>query len=300
MKDIKFIACDLDGTLLTDNKDILVSTYHSLMEAQKKGIRLILASGRNSAMIAPYAEKLQLDQYGGYMVGCNGHHIVNAQTGSRIENESIDVETSARLFDFAKKHHLQFLAEHVRGFYVYVPKSLFPIKIAVGYLKQRHKLKRKHQGDYSVLGGFTMSAQAFVKSVNKPKDIDESCIKIGITHFPKVIQWALSNMDADLKEKLNVMNVTSYWVDIMPKGIDKSAAIAQILIENGLGFESLMAFGDAENDIGMIKKAAIGVAMGNAMDLIKENADLLTESNEENGIGLVVDRLLKTILQSFE
>jgi hydroxymethylpyrimidine pyrophosphatase-like HAD family hydrolase len=61
-----------------------------------------------------------------------------------------------------------------------------------------------------------------------------------------------------------------------------------------------MAFGDAENDIGMIRKAAIGVAMGNAMDLIKGNADLLTESNEENGIGLVVDRLLKTILQSFE
>jgi hypothetical protein len=296
MKDIKFIACDLDGTLLTDNKDILVSTYNSLMEAQKRGIRLILASGRNSAMIAPYAEKLQLDVHGGYMVGCNGHHFIDAQTGSRIENESIDMETSARLFEFAKKHHLQFLAEHARGFYVYVPKSLFPIKILVGYLKQRHKLKRKHQGDYSVLGGFTMSSQAYVKSVNKPTDIKENCIKIGITHFPRVIKWALSNMDTDLKERLNVMNVTSYWIDIMPKGIDKSAAIEHILNINGFGFESLMAFGDAENDIGMIKKAAIGIAMGNAMDLIKENADQITQSNEENGIGLVVDRLLKSIL----
>ncbi|PKM88043.1 MAG: hypothetical protein CVU85_04770 [Firmicutes bacterium HGW-Firmicutes-10] len=296
MRAIKFIACDLDGTLLTDNKDILVSTVNSLIEAQKRGIRLILASGRNSAMIAPYAEKLQIDQYGGYMVGCNGHHIVEAQTGIRIENESMDVATSARLFAFAKKHHLQFLAEYPRGFYVYVPKSLFPIKIVVGYLKQRHKLKKRHQGDYSVLGGFTMSSQAYVHSVSKPADIKESCIKIGITHFPKMLNWAIGKMDADLREKLNVMNVTSYWIDIMPKGIDKSAAIEQILVNNGVGFESLMAFGDAENDIGMIKKAAIGVAMGNAMNLIKENADQITQSNEENGIGLVVDRLLKSIL----
>lgn len=296
MTDIRFIACDLDGTLLTDNKDILVSTYNSLMEAQKRGIRLILASGRNSAMIAPFAEKLQLDRYGGYMVGCNGHHIVDAQQGVRIENESIDVITSAQLFAFAKKHHLQFLAEHPRGFYVYVPKSLFPIKMLVGFLKQRHKLKKKHQGDYSVLGGFTMSTKSYVNSVNKPADIKEECIKIGITHFPKVIKRALEKLDEDLREKLNIMYVTSYWVDIMPKGIDKSVAIEQILSQNGVGFESLMAFGDAHNDVGMISKAGIGIAMGNAMETIKQNADQITKSNEENGIGLVVDRLLKVIV----
>jgi Cof subfamily protein (haloacid dehalogenase superfamily) len=295
MKNIKFVACDLDGTLLTDNKDILVSTFNSLMEAQKKGIRLILASGRSSAMIEPYAEALQLDRYGGYVVGCNGHHIINAQSGVRVENGSIDVPTSARLFAFAKKHHLQFLAEHPRGFYVYVPKSLFPIKILVGFLKQRHKLKKKHQGDYSVLGGFTMSSQAFVHSVNKPADIKEACIKVGITHFPRVIKGAFEKMDEDLKENLNIMLVTSYWVDIMPKGVDKAAAIEQILVENGLGFESLMAFGDAQNDVEMIRKAAIGVAMGNAMESVKLQAVQITESNEDNGIGSVIDRLLKVI-----
>jgi Cof subfamily protein (haloacid dehalogenase superfamily) len=295
MPDIKFIACDLDGTLLTDNKDMLVSTVKSLMEAQKKGIRLILASGRNSAMIEPYAEKLQLDRYGGYMVGCNGQHIIDAQKGVRIENESMDVKTSALIFAFAKKHHLQFLAEHARGFYVYVPKSLFPIKILVGYLRQRHKLKKKHQAAYSVLGGFTMSTQAYVHSVSRPSDIKDECIKIGITHFPKVIARALTKMDPQLKEKLNVMNVTSYWVDIMPKEIDKSVAIEQILTQHNVGFESLMAFGDAQNDVGMIKKAAIGIAMGNAMDIVKQTADRVTLSNEENGIGLVVDDLLKVI-----
>jgi Cof subfamily protein (haloacid dehalogenase superfamily) len=295
MKDIKFIACDLDGTLLTDNKDIDTFTFNSLMEAQKRGIRLILASGRNSAMIAPYAEQLQLDRYGGYVVGCNGHHFINAQSGVRFENELMDVNTSSRLFAFAKKHHLQFLAEHPRGFYIYVPKSMFPVKILVGFLKQRHKLKKKHQGDYSVLGGFTMSAQSFVNSVHKPEDIKEACIKIGITHFPNFLKRALEKMDEDLRENLNIMHVTSYWVDIMPKGIDKSVAIEQILVQNNVGFESLMAFGDAQNDIGMISQAAIGVAMGNAMESIKQNADQITMSNEENGIGLVVDRLLKVI-----
>lgn len=295
MKNIKFIACDLDGTLLTDNKDMLVSTVDSLIEAQKKGIRLILASGRNASMIEPYAEKLQLDTYGGYIVGCNGQHIIDAQKGLRIENESLDVETARKIFAFAKKYHLQLLAEHARGFYIYVPKSLFPVKIFVEFLKQRHKLKKKHQGAYSVLGGFTMSSQSYVNNVSKPQDIKEPCVKIGLTHFPGILKHAIRSMDHELKEQLNIMNVTSYWIDIMPKSIDKSAAIGQILKIHGLSFDSLMAFGDAENDIQMIKKAAIGVAMGNAMDLIKLNADQLTASNEDNGIGIVVDRLLKVI-----
>lgn len=275
---------------------MLVATVNSLMEAQKKGIRLILASGRNAAMIQPYAEQLQIDRYGGYIVGCNGQHIIDAQKGFRFENESLDVETSKKIFAFAKKYHLQMLAEHARGFYIYVPKSLFPVKIFVEYLKQRHKLKKKHQAAYSVLGGFMMSSQTYVSSVFKPSDIDEPCVKIGFTHFSGILRHAIRRMDHELKEQLNIMNVTSYWIDIMPKGIDKSAAIEQILTMNGLGFDSLMAFGDAENDIQMIKKAGVGVAMGNAMELIRQSADQITASNEENGIGLVVDRLLKVIL----
>ena len=130
---------------------------------------------------------------------------------------------------------------------------------------------------------------------SKPADIKENCIKIGITHFPKIIDLALEKMDADLKERLNIMHVTSYWVDMMPKGIDKSAAIEQILVANGVGFEALIAFGDAHNDLQMIRKAGIGIAMGNAMETIKQHADQITESNEDNGIGSVVDRLLKVI-----
>lgn len=54
-----------------------------------------------------------------------------------------------------------------------------------------------------------------------------------------------------------------------------------------------MAFGDAENDIEMIKEAGIGVAMGNAMDSVKKVADVVTSSNDENGIGQVIDDLLE-------
>ena len=57
--------------------------------------------------------------------------------------------------------------------------------------------------------------------------------------------------------------------------------------------ENVMAFGDAENDIEMIKEAGIGVAMGNAMDSVKKVADVVTSSNDENGIGQVIDDLLE-------
>ena len=82
------------------------------------------------------------------------------------------------------------------------------------------------------------------------------------------------------------------WLEIMPKGVSKASALDKIARRLGYTMNEVMAFGDAENDLVMLEKAGIGVAMGNAMEAAKEAADVVTKTNDENGIGVVIDSLL--------
>ena len=69
---IKLIAMDMDGTLLRSDNTISQNTKNILLEAQKKGIILALASGRSYAKLLPYAQQLQMQKYGGYLIEVNG------------------------------------------------------------------------------------------------------------------------------------------------------------------------------------------------------------------------------------
>ncbi len=90
-----------------------------------------------------------------------------------------------------------------------------------------------------------------------------------------------------LDELLDECSITSWnetGIDIIPKGGGKSAGIQKFLDENGMDASEVMAFGDGENDMDMIKFAGIGVAMGNAGDAVKAVADYVTDTVDNDGL----------------
>ena len=80
----KLIALDLDGTLTNSEKHITPRTKAALMEAQKRGVRLVLASGRPTFGIMPLAKELELARYGGFILAFNGGKIVDCKTGKTV------------------------------------------------------------------------------------------------------------------------------------------------------------------------------------------------------------------------
>ena len=80
----KLLVLDLDGTLTNTKKEITEHTRNTLMEAQERGIKIVLASGRPTYGVAPIAEKLELKKYGGYILSYNGGEIINWQTGEMM------------------------------------------------------------------------------------------------------------------------------------------------------------------------------------------------------------------------
>lgn len=91
---------------------------------------------------------------------------------------------------------------------------------------------------------------------------------------------------------MGVFRSEPYFLELVPKGIDKAQSLAVLLKEINMTKEEMIAVGDGFNDLSMIKFAGLGVAMANAQDVVKENADYITLSNEEDGVAHVVHEFI--------
>ena len=93
-------------------------------------------------------------------------------------------------------------------------------------------------------------------------------------------------------DELSIYRSAPFFVEIMAQGIDKAASLDRLVKHMGIKREEVMAFGDGYNDLSMIEYAGMGVSMANGVDEVKENADFVTLSNDEDGIAYALEKLL--------
>ena len=98
----KLIALDLDGTLTNDKKEILEETKEVLIELAKKGIHIVLASGRPTPGLFKEAKELKFDEVGGYLLSFNGAWVINYQTGEVIYEQTLTADVAHEMYDRAK------------------------------------------------------------------------------------------------------------------------------------------------------------------------------------------------------
>ena len=95
-----------------------------------------------------------------------------------------------------------------------------------------------------------------------------------------------------LPDDLTVVQTAAFYLEVIPRAINKGQGILDICRALQMQPEEVVAFGDAENDIPMLRAAGVGVAMGNADPAVKAAADMVTLSNNEDGIAFALDQLL--------
>jgi Cof subfamily protein (haloacid dehalogenase superfamily) len=292
MKHIRVIVSDIDGTLLNDEKELTDVTRDTLIEAQEKGYKLILASGRNVAMVMPLAKQLRMDEFDGMIIGSNGQQRYDFKDEEFVEDGILDSELAKEIFMFSKRNQLQVLVEHKGGFLIHTPWILLPVKIILLYLKTRHLLKRKQTEPYQILSGFMMEPSMKVKSLRYPKQLDIEVTKMGISQYKLLFQSKEKRLNELFKSKANLSKVTSFWYDVMPLGMSKAVGLEWASKKWNIPLSEFIAFGDANNDIEMINAVGLGYAMANAMDEVKQAADYICASNNDNGIASVISALI--------
>lgn len=264
----KLLVLDLDGTLTNSKKEITPNTLQTLTEAQEKGIKIVLASGRPTYGVAPLAEKLQLEKYEGYILSYNGGEIIGWKTKEMMYKNLLDHAVLPYLYECAKKNQFAILTYDGEYVLTETPDDEYLIKEA-----KLNGMKIK-------------KVDNFLAAVKHPI---AKCLIVGDPDRLAILE---KEMYEHLKDRMGVFRSEAYFLELVPKGIDKAQSLAVLLKEINMTKDEMIAIGDGFNDLSMIQFAGLGVAMANAQDIVKESANYITLSNEEDGVAHVVRKFI--------
>lgn len=265
---IKAIFLDLDGTLNNDQKVITPRTLNALMAAQKLGVRIVLASARPSPGLHRERDMLRLKEYGGILMSYNGGRIVDAATDRVLFETAMEQETAKRVLRLLKELPVTPILDDGKQFYV---------TDAMGY-KVRYECRNNNMECSAV-----EDLSAFLSF---------SPVKILMSVTPEQLLGVQQKIRSFLPRALTVVQTAPFYLEVIPSSINKGQGVVDTCRALGIGTEDAIAFGDAENDIPMLKAAGVGVAMANATEEVKAAADAVTESNNADGIALWLEKNL--------
>ena len=255
---IKMVAIDLDDTLLTGDLKISPLCIQMIRQAQELGVMVTLATGRMYRSALPYARQIGTDipliTYQGALVKSS-----NSETVSYFkpvpEQEAHEV--------------MQYFKQQQVHFHTYIDDQLW-----------LEKLTDEGQAYVDLAGVEPQIVGDLARAIEgrQPMKI------LAVSHNERLILEMEEELKTRFAGKLNIMRSKPYYLEAMHNQANKADAL-QILASN-LGFkrEEVMAVGDSYNDLDMLTWAGIGVAMGNSQDVVKQAADYVTLSNEEEGV----------------
>ena len=263
----RIIALDLDGTLTNSEKKITEKTRKRLMDFQKNGGKVILASGRPTMGIMPHAENLRLSEFGGYIMAYNGGCVIDCAAGKTMFSSNLPLSVVPEICDVIKDYPV--------GINTYEGSSILA----------GNEINKYTETEARINGMDIKFVDNFAEYVNF--DINK-CLLHG---EPDVICELEKILSGKYKGKLGIFRSEAFFLEIVPNGIDKAKSIDKLLKMIDIKTEHCIACGDGFNDISMLKYAGLGVAMSNAKQPVKDAADYITLSNDEDGIAHLLKRL---------
>ena len=268
---IKLIALDLDGTLLTTDKRITARTRAAIEECEKRGIEIVPATGR--AMRAVPAGILELPgvRYG---IFTNGASVWDIREEKSIAAQYIDWQTALKAIEILERYPMlydlyiegrgiceaQFL-ERLEEFGVppencrIIRSSRQPVPNLIAYLKEFHPPVQK------------------INLIFREKAVKAE------------VRRELSQIDA-----LSVTSSLPWNLEVNAQGATKGGGLERLRAHLNISREETMAFGDGENDLPMLQAAGLGIAMENGADFLKKQADIITLTNDRDGVAAAIEQ----------
>lgn len=279
---IKVIIMDVDGTLTNAKKVVTPKTKEALIKAEEAGAILILASGRPTSGLLDIAHELEMEKHHGLLVSYNGSKVIDCETMETLFNQALSVEEGKAVLEHMKKFpRVRPMID--KGEYMYV-NNVYDNMIqfngvpfdVIQYESRGGKFKLCEKDDLAEFVDFQLN-------------------KILTTSDPEYLQEHYQEMMEPFKDTLSCMFTGPFYFEFTAKGIDKAKALDTVLIPMGYQKEEMIAFGDGHNDASMVKYAGTGVAMENAVQDLKDIADEITLSNEEDGIAVSLYKYMPEI-----
>ena len=262
----KLAAFDLDGTLLNSDNQLSQENCTALQELEENDIIVVLISGRMHRSILPISNQIGLQNP---IISYNGGMVKHALTGEIFHHTPV-----------AADHAMEIVSDCIeRGLHLN-----FCLNDEL-YVAEKNKWSEL----YETRTGVPANQVGCLSKFN-----DETPTKLLIILPPEQLPTLLNEYKTTYSEKLYVTQTQPEYIEFMNPDVTKGRALEALADRYGISLDSIVAFGDSYNDESLLQTAGFGIAMGNAVEPVKENADFITSTNDENGVAKAIyDVILK-------
>jgi len=262
--DIRLIALDIDGTLLNSRHEMSERTRKAIKAAIDKGVQIIIATGKTRNAVKYVHDQLGVPLMGIFLQGLATH----SADGAVMYQQTLDAQIARQIVTYADDRGFTVIAYHgerlmMRAFH----------KDAEEATTQYHEPLPEVVGPLQNMLGTVPINKLLI--VGDPRAITALRWQLNVQHGGSIrlMQAGLANM-----------------LEVLPPGSSKGAALKTLLRDLKIAPEHVMAMGDAENDIEMIKLAGVGIAMGHAAQKVKDAARYIAKTHDEDGVAEMVER----------
>ena len=265
--DCKLIALDMDGTVLTSDKRITSATREAAALAADHGIEVALCTGRTYSELGEALAAMPVIRYA---VCCNGASVMDGKTGKQLYNNPLPLSTVMEVYRILSPYEMEF--EVFADGKVYTPRHCCadPARYGVGNLLPLIRATRLPVDDM----------ETFLAALPVPVD------KINIFFPTASLRDEARRAIAHCPAALATSEPTNLEVNLPTA--NKGDGLSHLADYLGIRREQVMAIGDSYNDLGMLEYAGLAVAMGNAVEEAKRRADVITATNDEDGVAKAI------------
>lgn len=259
---IKLVAIDIDGTLLNDDYEVSKRTEYAIKALHEKGIKVTLASGRGPKSCDRYLEQLHIREDA---IVHNGGSIYDFKSQKAKSVIGFEVEQMIPFVEYCHEQKIQFDINTALDMYV---EQLLPGSEEMYHL---------------------FNIQPIV--LEDVRQITDKVVKFTLFGQNEQLDSALPQMLQRFPD-YRIIRSGEYFIDIMHAQTTKAHALERLLMNLDIQTNQVLTIGNYYNDLEMIRMAGVGIAMGNAPVDVQQEADHVTGSNNEEGVALVLERLL--------
>lgn len=272
MQQFKTIVLDLDGTLTNSQKELSTRNRETLIKAQELGARVVLASGRPTYGIMPIAKQLRLEEFGGFILSFNGGVILDCKSSEKIYSSLLPDHLIRPLYEESRAEGCTILS--------YDNELIITENASDKYVAHESFLNKME----------VREVESFLGAIHEPLP---KCLAVGEPERVIALEERLKGL---FDSEMSIYRSEPFFLELVPLGIDKAQSLSRLLDFTGGLREEMVAFGDGFNDLSMIEFAGHGVAMSNAQPLVKERANEVALSNDEDGVAVWIEKnILKNI-----
>ena len=286
----KLIAIDLDGTMLNSYGVVTENTKNAIKRTIQKGIDVIIASGRPIDSIKTIANEIGSKNY---FIAGNGALIYDIQKDENLYENYLNKEKVLEIIKMCEENSI--------SYNVYTDKTILAKALKYNvlyYYKENLKKPEDKQTHINIVENMydyisKINEEKFLKITicDENKSVFQSIIR-KLNEIDNIEVLDVSHMSRKvIQQGTEEIPIEYYYTEISSKNVDKWYAIEYLISKLNIKKEEVVAIGDNINDKKMIEEAGLGIAMGQSSPLIKEVADDITSSNEEDGVATALDKI---------